>query len=149
MTYLEYDQYLKTEITFAIGIIVVLFIVAIVAIGLLISGLKNNKRVVEEIVVASLTILIIIVLVIYCVPYMLDIHNKDYLIYSGKYFIEETIYGTGSDSVYIKTENEDNVKRYGIASNSLADGVHEGYFVYSKRTKVVFEMYCDECHGEK
>ena len=145
----NYDQYLLNEIS---TVVVFLCILVILAIIIACFGIKyfKNKQTQNAIACSAFLSIIIIVFIVsiaYCMPYISDIKNNTYIRYEGVFYVTDGEYDLRAGSQpLVKLENLENSERFKVCGNTyLSDGCHEGYVIYSQRSKMIVEWHCNNC----
>lgn len=145
----NYDQYLLSEISI-IGVL--LCVLVILAVVIACFGIKYLKSLQNKNAIACGVFFFIIVVacigsLIYSMPYISDIKDQSYIRYEGVFYVTDGEYDLRAGSQpLIKFANNENSERFKIRGNTyLSNGCHEGYIIYSKRSKMIVEWHCNNC----
>ena len=141
---LTYEAVLRNHMNFNVAVsLIILAIFLIIAVCVL-SLVKDKK-----IALSSLIAGIVISLIVYftsVLPYQMDINEKDYIVYTGEFYVEEYFSSNRTETyMVISIPNEASI-RYIVACE--ADGVEKdtsyyGTFAYGKRTKALVDIEID------
>lgn len=146
----NYNQYLLKEIYTIVILISVLAILAITIACFGIKYLKNRQK--NNVIACGVFFIVLIVSCVvsafYLVPYVADVKDQSYIKYEGGFYVSDSEHDARSDSKpLVKFSNTENSTRFKIPLEGyvLSDGFHEGYIVYSERSKMIVEWYCKDC----
>ena len=140
-----YEERLKSHMNFNVIVLLAIFTVFLVLIVCLLFWVKDKK-------LALITFLtsIAISLFIYfssILPYQIDINKKDYIVYTGEFYIEEYFTSNRTDAyIFIVMPNDEKSIRYTVACDIdeiESDTSYYGYFVYAKKTKALVDIKID------
>lgn len=145
----NYDQYLLSEISI-IGVLLCLLVILAVVIACFgIKYLKShqNKNAIACGAFFSMIIVACIVSLVCSMPYISDITDQSYIKYEGVFYVTDGEYDLRAGSQpLIKFANKQNSERFKVCCNTyLSNGCHEGYIIYSKRSKMIVEWHCNNC----
>jgi len=145
----NYDQYLLNEISIVVVLLCVLVILAVIIARFGIKYFKNHQN--QNAIACSAFSFIIIVAciasLVYLIPYISDIKDQSYIRYEGVFYVTDGQYDLRSGSQpLVKFANHENSTRFKVRGGTyLSDGCHEGYIIYSKRSKMIVEWHCNNC----
>lgn len=145
----NYDQYLLNEISIVVVFLCILVILAVIIAGFGIKYFKNRQT--KNAIACSTFFFVIIIAcivsVVYCIPYISDIKNHSYIKYEGVFYVTGGEYDLRSGSQpHVKFENFEGSERFKLRGDTyLSDGCHEGYIIYSQRSKMIVEWHCNNC----
>jgi hypothetical protein len=145
----NYDQYLTGEITITAVLLCVLIIAGLIITRFGIEYYKKHQT--DDAIACGAVVLIAIVVcivgLVYSIPAILDIKDQSYIRYEGVFYVTDGEYDLRAGSQpLIKFDDEENSERFKVRCNTyLSNGCHEGYIVYSKRSKKIVEWYCNDC----
>ena len=145
----NYDQYLLSEISIVVVLLCILIILAVIIACFGVKYFKNQQTT-NAIACSTFFFVIIIACIVsgvYCIPYISDIKNHSYIRYEGVFYVTDGEHDLRSGSQpLVKFENSEESKRFKIRCNTyLSDGCHEGYIIYSQRSKMIVKWHCDDC----
>lgn len=145
----NYDQYLLSEISIIAVLLCLLVILGVVIACFGIKYLKNhqNKNAIACGAFFFIIIVACIVSLVYSIPYIYDIKDQSYIRYEGVFYVTDGEYDLRAGSQpLIKFSNKENSERFKVRDNTyLSNGCHEGYIIYSKRSKIIVEWHCNNC----
>ena len=145
----NYDQYLLNEISIVVVFLCILVILAVIIASFGIKYFKNRqtKNAIACSIFFSVIIIACIVSVVYCIPYISDIKNHSYIRYEGVFYVTDGEYDLRSGSQpLVKFESFEDRERFKLRGDTyLSDGCHEGYIIYSQRSKMIVEWHCNNC----
>lgn len=145
----KYNNFLLFEIKKMILGGTILLILSIIIVLFLFHAIK--KKDVDGILTHSIILTILvgvtIGIIIYTVPYILDVNENAYVKYEGEFWAENTEFDLRAGSQpYLKFSEENDFTKYKLRGDVyLSDGTHTGYVIYSKRSKMIVEWNCFEC----
>lgn len=147
----NYDQYLLSEITAVAVLSCILTVLSIVIICFGVGYFRNKKRN-HAIICGIVTVILIAACVFsffYMAPYISDVKHRSYIRYDGEFIVGDGDYDPRSGSnPRVTFSHGGECERYQVRGRTnLSDGVHEGYVVYSERSKMIVEWYCEDCGG--
>lgn len=147
-----YNSYLSKEIVIMSVLMAICFILAIILVFLLKNAIGERKKdsIVADSILLAILCLGIIGTGIYIAPFALDLKEEAYIKHEGKYYVQSTsMAGRGGGQwTYISFSEDQNAEKFELYPNPdyLVEGEHEGYIVYSKRSKVILEWDCTYNH---
>jgi len=145
----NYDQVLSSEVTEIAVLTCILVILGVIISCFAIESLKQHKN--DNAIACGAFVFIIIVAfviaLVYSIPCILDIKEQSYIRYEGVFYVTDGEYDLRAGSQpLIKFDDEENSERFKVRCNTyLSNGCHEGYIIYSKRSKRIVEWYCNDC----
>ena len=146
-----YSSFLSHSMYLFIGWIVFFLIAMLVMLYFFICDIRERDK--EGTICNGIVVAIVVFCVIACtwlsINLKLDISKNSYIKYEGEYFVESS--GSGKHAVaHVRFSNESKTRRYEYYENPgyLPEGHHEGYVIYSKRSKRIVDWGCDMDHSE-